>query len=357
MLPASFLPRIRHRASPGRWLAGVLVFPICAAAAGTVDPALPVYRPQPVPTPVRAGYVLPDGAVQIIGIGDMAGMVARWDHLFEKAHPGVKFHSVKSDALAALQSLTYDASALAPVGSPFLRSALGPYKILVKAPPFGIRVAHASLNPAAHVSPFAIVVPKSNPLDRISAGQVVRIFTVGDRRTGLTHWSQLGVSGTLGRESIHPWGLPASDHYRSADAGFADYFEWGRFDASPPPWNYESMPTYAGVAEKVARDPQAIGITTLNRVTSELKVLAVSGGAWSAPSRGDERDIQAGVYPYDRFLYLYVRRLPGQPLDPLVRDYLKLVLSREGQQAVAADPLGYLPLNATEAAVERRRLR
>ncbi len=339
-------------------MAGLLGLAAAAGlmAAEAVDPALPAYDPRPAAPPKGAGYVLPDGSIQIVGFGDMAGMIARWNEIFARTHPGVTFRFVKCDDLAALQTLTYDATAFAPVGTPFLQGAAGPYKILVKAPPFGIRVAHGSLAPAASVSPIAIVVPQRNPLDHITAGQVARIFTVGDRKTELTHWRQLGLRGELAGREIHPWGLPASDHYPSEDPSFAQTWYWGRFDGSPPPGNYETAPTYAGVAQSVARDPLAIGLTELNRVTPDLKVLAVSGSVWAAPSRGSAADLSADRYPYDRCLYLYARRLPGQALDPFVREYLRLVLSREGQQAVADDPLGYLPLSATDAAAERRRL-
>ena len=52
----------------------------------------------------------------------------------------------------------------------------------------------------------------------------------------------------------------------------------------------------------------------------------------------------SGKYPLSRFLYLYVNKAPGKPLDPLVKEYLKLILSKEGQEVVVKD--GYLPLSA-----------
>ena len=83
----------------------------------------------------------------------------------------------------------------------------------------------------------------------------------------------------------------------------------------------------------------------MNRVTPGVKVLGVTPGEWGTPMRGSKEDIQGGRYPYDRFVYVYVRRLPGQPVDPFVKEYLRMALSKEGQdaiacrlQAVAADP-------------------
>ena len=116
------------------------------------------------------------------------------------------------------------------------------------------------------------------------------------------------------------------------------------------------QPTYADVTRRVSEDPAGIGITTLNRVTPDVKVLAVTPGDWGTPMRGTREDILTGRYPYDRFLYVYVRRGPDAPVDPFVKEYLRMVFSREGQQAIAEDAKGYLPLNAAELADELAKL-
>ncbi len=120
--------------------------------------------------------------------------------------------------------------------------------------------------------------------------------------------------------------------------------------------NYEILSNYADVVKKVSEDPQAIGITAFNRVSADVKVLSVIANDWAKPSRITTDEIVAGKYPYDRYLYIYVRRVPRQPIDPFVKEYLRLVLSREGQEAIAAEAHGYLPLNAREVAEELGRL-
>ena len=54
--------------------------------------------------------------------------------------------------------------------------------------------------------------------------------------------------------------------------------------------------------------------------------------------------MKGSKYPLSRYLYVYVNKAPGKPLDPLLREFLKLVLSKEGQEVVVKD--GYLPLSA-----------
>ncbi len=60
--------------------------------------------------------------------------------------------------------------------------------------------------------------------------------------------------------------------------------------------------------------------------------------------------MQSGKYPLWRFLYIYVNKAPGKPLDPLVAEFVKLIYSKEGQEVVVKD--GYMPLSAAQAQAE-----
>jgi phosphate transport system substrate-binding protein len=47
-------------------------------------------------------------------------------------------------------------------------------------------------------------------------------------------------------------------------------------------------------------------------------------------------------------LYVYVNKRPNQPLAPLEREFVKLVLSKQGQEVVIKD--GFVPMPAAMAA-------
>ena len=325
-------------------------FPLFAALA------LPGASSSAAPASAPAGYVRADGALQIVGWSDLQGAMERVDDLYASAHPGTRFAYASANSLASLYCLTIDATAFAPVSAEFLAGARGAYAIEVRAEPFGIRIAHASLRGGAKLSPFAIVVNRRNPLDHLTTGQVTRIFTAGASPRDLTHWGQAGLGGAWAGREIHPCGLPASDHYPAEDDTFAETMFVHRLGGGSPALRYAAQPDYASVLATVAGDAGAIGITTLNRLSPEVKVVAISGGSWAAPSRGTAEDIGAGRYPYDRYLYLYVRRRPGEALSPLQRDYLRLVLSPPGQAAIAGEAHGYLPLNPLEVGEELAKL-
>ena len=66
------------------------------------------------------------------------------------------------------------------------------------------------------------------------------------------------------------------------------------------------------------------------------------------PYYGTDADtVLKGKYPLSRFLNVYINKEPNKPLDPLVREFIKYVLSREGQIIVIKD--GYLPMSASMA--------
>jgi phosphate transport system substrate-binding protein len=166
--------------------------------ADLVDPNLPEYHPQPVPTPHDHGYVMPDGSVRIVGFDDMAEMVAKWDKEFTRTHPGINLTPVLKGNGTAIPAITYDMAAFAPQGGGATLLELLPYEKIYgsKKDPVAaliIRVGHGSLNPQAKMSPLGIVVNQSNPIKSLTKEQVASIFSTGSSTGDLTNWSQIGI--------------------------------------------------------------------------------------------------------------------------------------------------------------------
>jgi len=75
-----------------------------------------------------------------------------------------------------------------------------------------------------------------------------------------------------------------------------------------------------------------------------LKLAAKAGAPFFTV---EPADVYGGKYPLSRFLYVYINKAPNKPLDPIVREFIKYVLSQEGQQVVVKD--GFLPMkNGTD---------
>jgi phosphate transport system substrate-binding protein len=315
--------------------------------------ALPIAA-QILSPPKAVGYVLPDGKVRIVGTPATQGIISKLDLLFEQSHPGVGFRFERADDNGAIDALILEATPFAPIDT--IYSGGIAYSDIVKSPPFSIRLAHASLNARAAVSPLAVIVNPANPLAHISVVQAASIFTKPLRAPVYSFWSQLGVKGQLAQQPIQPVGLPWTDHYASEDRAFAEDVFFRKFGGAPPVDTYRMLKTYAEVAAFVAREPMAIGIVALNKVPAGVKVLGLTDGPFARDHTGSAEDIRSGRYPLDRYIYMNLRVQTGKPLDPFVRAYIEIVLSPAGQAAIADEGEGYIPLNLTELAEERNKL-
>jgi phosphate transport system substrate-binding protein len=304
--------------------------------------------------PKGAGYVLPDGTIRIVGAASLEGVVGKLDALFVQSHPGLRFAYQKADNNGAIDALIFDATPFAPLSTVYGGGIA--YSDIVKATPFAIRVAHGSLNPKAKVSPLAVIVNASNPVEKLTIAEVASVFSKPVRARVFTKWAQVGLKGEQAEILIEPAGLPWSDHYASEDRAFGDDVFFRKFGSAAPVDNYRMFKTYAEVVDFVSREHGAIGIVQLNKLSPGVKVVGLVDGPFGVARKGSAEEIRSGHYPLDRYLYVQARVQNEKPLDLVVREYLLMVLSPKGQAAIAAEGEGYLPLNAAELAEEQGKL-
>jgi phosphate transport system substrate-binding protein len=330
-------------------LAAGIVFPAAVASAAVLDPALPRYAPQAVAPSPNATYVARDGAVRIVGTEVMDHVIEQLDARFAETHPGTRFAPTLKGTSAAMPALTHGVTAFAPMGRAMTWVEKVPYEKVVGTLPIEVRIAHGSVANPKKANVLAVFVNKANPVDRLTAEQVARIFAAGHAKGDITQWSQAGVKGAIGKQPIHTYG--AGD-----DGGFGQYMLATHMNGLRFRKGHERLPDSKQIVERVGDDAAGIGVAALAYLTPEVKVVAIAPAENAPYSRGEADDVGAGRYPYDRYVYFYVRREPGQPVDPFVKEYLKLVLSQEGQRIIASEADGYVPLNAREVAEELAKL-
>jgi len=257
----------------------------------------------------------PPGEVSVIGYNDMAEMLGALSAEYSRTHPGVRFRLVLEGTRTAPPALTDGSSAFAPMGAEFTDQDLAAYRAKWHSDPLLFNVAHDSLNPVAKSAPLGIFVHRDNPLSSITIEQLKRIYTEG-------------------QGDFHLYGI-------KPDAALALFLQKHQFGGRPFVAAMTGFPQSTDVVKAVGQDPRGIGFAAANQLTPQVKLLKVEGLSVAEPG-----------YPLDRTLYIYAR----QPIDPLVRDYLKLVLSEQGQRLIASGTLGYQPLTAKEIAAERKKL-
>jgi phosphate transport system substrate-binding protein len=300
--------------------------------------------------PRDASYLTVDGRIRIVGYNDMAEMLEQLAHRFTAAHPQFQFALDLNGTRTAPPALIAGQSLFAPMGAEFSDANLADYRRAMGADPLMVRIAHASLSPAARSSPLGFIVHRDNPLASISMDTARRIFTGRQGRPAIRSWRQLGLGPAWGSRPIEPTGLEER-------LALGLYMRNHKFGGRGFAANFVGKSQSRDVVAHVARHRNAIGFSNLSHANATVRVVPVAEHGMGPFLAGTEQDIRSGHYPLDRHLLIYAARRNDGTIDPVAHEWLQLVLSCDGQQAIAGGTLGYLPLNAAELDRERRKLR
>jgi phosphate transport system substrate-binding protein len=185
---------------------------------------------------------------------------------------------------------------------------------------------------------LAVYVNKDNPIEKLTLAQVDAIFSKTRKRgfKGVETWGQLGLTGDWA-------GRPISLYGRNSASGTYGFFKEHTLLNGDYKDTVKEQPGSASVVQGVASDRFGAGYSGIGYKTSDVKAVPLAEKDGGYYSDGNYEDVKSGKYPLNRFLYIYINRAPGKPLDPLTKEFIKFVLSKEGQEVVVKD--GYLPLS------------
>jgi phosphate transport system substrate-binding protein len=185
---------------------------------------------------------------------------------------------------------------------------------------------------------LAVFVHKDNPLTKLSMPEVDALFSK-TRKGGVSQdivtWGQLGLTGN--------WkGMPISLYGRNSASGTYGYFKEHALYKGDYKDSVKEQPGSASVVMGITEDRAGIGYSGIGYVTSGVKTIALSDKADGTAYEANYENVLSGKYPLARMLYISVVKEPNKPLPALIEEFLKFVLSKEGQEIVIKD--GYLPL-------------
>lgn len=311
--------------------AAVLGAGAAAGQAVQVDPKLPAYS-------TVAGV---SGNLNSIGSDTLNNLMALWAEGFRRQYPNVRIQVEGKGSSTAPPALISGTAQLGPMSRSMKSSEIDAFEKRYGYKPTAIRVA---------VDALAVYVNKDNPIEKLTIPQVDAIFSK-TRKCGypqdITRWGQVGLSGQWSDRPIRLYG-------RNSASGTYGYFKEHALCGGDYKDTVKEQPGSASVVQGVAEDLLGIGYSGIGYRTSGVKAVALARTEDGPYYGTDPEAALSGHYPLARFLYIYVNRAPGKPLDPLVREFLRFVLSREGQEVVIKD--GYLPLSSRLVAAELKKI-
>jgi phosphate transport system substrate-binding protein len=313
-----------------------------------LDPALPPYQP------------LRQVSGHLVSWGDPAfdKLMHGWTSAFGQFHSGVTFAQFLRGTSVAIGALYTGVAQLGLLGREIRRLERASWRRIFPYPPLAFAVATGAFDTFAKTVAVAVLVNRDNSLQRLTLSQFDAIYS-RDRRRGvsqpITRWGQLGLTGAWVDKPITIYGL-------DEDTGTANFLQarvllggrWAPAVQLPPGAPSEMYAGSGGdAADALVRaleeDPAAIGIAGFRNITSRLKALALAEDERSPYVEGSRQTVASLHYPLGRCVYIAVNKPPDSLWDANVQEFLRFVLSREGQQVVA-DEGDYLPLPADRVA-------
>lgn len=284
-----------------------------------VDPRIPVYK--------KVSGI--SGSLNSIGSDTMNNLMTLWGEGFAKYYPNVKLQVEGKGSSTAPPALIAGTAQFGPMSRKMKDKEIDEFE---KAFGYKPTVFRTSLDA------LAVYVNKDNPIKGLTLQQVDAIFSktrAGGYPKDIKTWGDVGLTGAWANKPISLYG-------RNSASGTYGYFKKHALFKGDYRDTVKEQPGSASVVQGVAKDRYGIGYSGIGYITSGVRAVPLAKDAKDQFHAADMENVMSGKYPLARFLYLYVNKEPGKELAPLVREFLKFVFSKEGQEVVIKD--GYLPL-------------
>jgi len=296
-----------------------------------LDPGLRPYQ-------VASGV---SGNANSIGSDTLNNLMTYWAELFKKHYPNVNIQIEGKGSGTAPPALTQGTAQFGPMSRAMKPTEEDAFESKWGYKPTQIRTA---------VDALGVFVNKDNPIESLSLEDVDAIFSKARRRgakKNIATWGDAGLTGEWADKPISLYG-------RNSASGTYSFFKEHVLKTGDYKDEVKEQPGSASVVQAVATDRTAIGYSGIGYATSSVRAVALSDKKGEAPKAANAENAYSGEYPLSRFLYVYVNRAPGKPCDPLVREFIKLIISKEGQEIVVKD--GYFPILASVADQETKKI-
>ncbi len=292
--------------------------------AGDVDAKLPDYK--------KTDGV--SGNLNSVGSDTLANLMTLWAEEFKRLYPNVNIQIQAAGSSTAPPALTEGTSNLGPMSRKMKDKEIEAFEKKYGYKPTEIPVA---------IDALAVYVNKDNPIKGMTMAQVDAVFSA-NRKCGLAKdigkWGDLGLTGVWASRDMQLYG-------RNSVSGTYGYFKEHALCKGDFKNTVNEQPGSASVVQSVTASLNGVGYSGIGYKTSGVKAVPLAEKEGKPFIEATDENALAGTYPLSRFLFVYINKHPSKPLQPLEREFVKMVLSKTGQGVVIKD--GYIPLPASVA--------
>ncbi|MBA2435374.1 MAG: phosphate ABC transporter substrate-binding protein [Chthoniobacterales bacterium] len=302
----------------------LLTVALCAAAINS-SPAQTVKVDAAIPGYETASGV--SGNLNSIGSDTLNNLMTLWAEGFKAKYPNVNIQIEGKGSSTAPPALISGTAQLGPMSRAMKNTEIDEFEKKYGYKPTEIKVA---------VDALAVFVHKDNPIKGLTLQQVDSIFSSTHKFGGkeINNWGEVGLTGEWASK-------PMSLYGRNSASGTYGYFKEVALNKGDFRPSVKEQPGSSSVVQGVGSDLAGIGYSGIGYITSGVRAVPLGEKEGNFVEANVENSL-SGEYPLARFLYVYVNRKPGAPMDKLTAEFLKFIASQEGQEVVVKD--GYFPI-------------
>jgi phosphate transport system substrate-binding protein len=299
---------------------------LSASAFAAADPALPAYQ--------KASGV--SGNFSSVGSDTLNNLMTLWAEEFKRNYPNVNIQIQGAGSSTAPPALTEGTASFGPMSRLMKDEEVQAFERKYGYKPTAVGVA---------IDALAVFVNKDNPIKGLSIAQVDSIFS-STRKCGgrkAERWGDVGLTGEWAARPLQIYG-------RNSVSGTYGYFKEHALCKGDYKSTVNEQPGSASVVQSVGTGLNAVGYSGIGYKTSNVRTVPLAKKDGTDFVDATEDNALSGKYPLSRVLYVYVNKAPNKPLTPMELEFVKMVLSKQGQDVVVKD--GYIPLPAAMAQKE-----
>ncbi|MCK7459474.1 PstS family phosphate ABC transporter substrate-binding protein [Idiomarina aminovorans] len=281
------------------------------------------------------------GNLTSVGSDTLANMVTFWSEEFQRMYPSVNFQVQAAGSSTAPPGLTEGTSNFGPMSRAMKSKEIESFEKRHGYKPTAVRVA---------IDALAVFVHKDNPIDGLTIAEVDAIFS-STRKCGLNQqirrWGDLGMEDEWTNRDLQLYG-------RNSVSGTYGYFKEEALCDGDFRSGVNEQPGSASVVQSVSTSINAVGYSGIGYVTSGIKTVPLAKAQGQPFVEANRENSLTGEYPLARFLYVYVNKHPTKPLGKAEGEFLRMLLSKTGQDIVNKD--GYIALPKAVVDAELKKL-
>jgi len=304
---------------------------VAAAMVATTAPAqVKVDEKLPAYTPVEGV----SGSIKSVGSDTLNNLMTLWAEGFKKMYPNVQIEIEGKGSSTAPPALIAGTATFGPMSREMKQAETDEFEKKYGYKPVGLPTS---------IDMLAVYVNKDNPVKGLSLAQVDAIFSKTRKRgaaADIVNWGQAGLAGDWAT-------LPISLYGRNAASGTYGYFKEHTLAKGDYKDSVKEQPGSSAVVQGVASDKGGIGYSGIGYKTADVRAVPLAAADGAEFVAAEAEHAYTGDYPLARPLLVYVNAKPGAPLDPLRREFVRYIFSKQGQTDVVKD--GYFPIPADMA--------